>query len=62
MHVSEQTIFRTLDLSEGQDWVFFADLNVIGLSSRLDVLGRRRALDELIRTWRGEHLRLVDSA
>jgi hypothetical protein len=60
--VSEETLCRTMELDEGTDWVWFPDLNMIGLSSRLDCAGRERAIDEMQRQWRRAHLRTVESA
>lgn len=51
----------TMDLPEGREYVWFGDLNVVGLSSSLDCDGRQRAIDELQRTWRRRHLSLVES-
>lgn len=42
----EQTIVRTLDLPEGQDYVLYRDMNIVAVSSRLDEAGRERALTE----------------
>jgi hypothetical protein len=44
---SEETIVRTLDLPEGQEYLVFADANVVGLSSRLDEDRRREVLHDL---------------
>lgn len=60
--MSEETVFRVIDLPDGQDWAWYPDLNVIGLRRGLVGVGRMRALDELYRHWRREHLRLVTSA
>lgn len=56
---SEETIIRTLDLPAGRDWVWFADVNCIGLSSRLDCEGRQRAVAELQEQWRLDHLEKI---
>lgn len=42
----EQSIVRTLDLPDGQDYVLYRDMNVVAVSSRLDEAGRERALTE----------------
>jgi len=60
--VAEHTIIRTIDLPYDQDFAWYADLNVIALSSRLDCAGRLRALDEMQRTWKRQHLTAVQSA
>lgn len=60
--MAEETIIKTMDLPEGDDWVLYPDLNVIVLASRLDCAGRVRAIDEIQREWRRRHLRLVESA
>lgn len=59
---SEQTVFVTMDLPDGEDWTWMPDVNVVGLSSRLDCEGRLRALDDLQRQWKRSHLSLVESA
>lgn len=60
--VGEDTIIRTLDLPEGQDYAWYPDLNVVALSSRLDCEGRLRAFNDLQSWWRREHLTAVKSA
>lgn len=57
--MAEETIVKVLDLAEGRDWRWYADANIVVLSSRLDEDGRRRALDELQGHWRRSCLRLV---
>lgn len=59
---SEETVFRTLDLPPGRDWIWLAEANVVVLSSRLDCAGRLRAVDELQKHWRRSHLRVVETA
>lgn len=51
-----------MNLPEGQDYVRYADLNVIVLSTRLDCAGRERAIADLQAQWRREHLQLIHSA
>lgn len=58
----EETVFRTLDLPEGRDWVWMPEANVVVLASRLDCAGRLRALDELQKWWKRKHLRVVETA
>jgi hypothetical protein len=54
---TEKTVIHILDLPEGQDWVWFADANMVGLARRLDAEGREKALCELQATWRSTLLR-----
>lgn len=61
--LSEDTIFRTIDLPPGgPDYRWFADLNVVGLRRGLDCAGKLRAIAELQEWWRTNHLHLVESA
>jgi hypothetical protein len=60
--VNEATLIKTLDLPFGQEFVIYADANILALSPRLDREGRERALDEACREWRRETLRLVPGA
>lgn len=60
--MSEETIFRTMSLPDGQDWAWHPDLNLVALSDRLDCEGKIRAVDELQRHWKRAHLRVVESA
>lgn len=61
--MTEETVFRTIDLPPGRDWVWFPDLNVVGLRRGLDLAGKLRAIDELQEHWRRENLPLlVESA
>lgn len=59
---SEDTKFVTLDLPDGREWAWYPDLNVVGLSSRLDCAGKLRAVDEMHKQWRRAHLSLVETA
>lgn len=43
-----------IDLPEGQDYVWYEDLNIVGLASRLDPAGRERALQQFRREFREE--------
>lgn len=43
----DETVVTTIDLPEGKDYVTFDDLNIVGLSSRLDEDGRREVLRDL---------------
>lgn len=59
----EETVFRTIDLPDGQDWAWYPDLNVVGLRRGLDCASKLRAIDELQQHWRrSHHLRLVETA
>lgn len=55
----EETVIHILDLPAGQDWVWFADGNIIGLSRRLDEAGREAALCDLQATWRRSLIRVA---
>lgn len=61
-HMTEQTVFRTAKLPEGQDFVWHPDLNLVELSDRLDLDGRLQALTDLQKWWRREHLSVVETA
>jgi hypothetical protein len=58
----EQTVFRTMELPQGQDYLPFPELNVVVLSDRLNCEGRRRAIEEYQAQWRRRHMHLVESA
>lgn len=62
--LNEETVFVPLDLPDdlGRDWEWYADLNIVALRRGLDVEGRMRAVEDLIATWKREHLRIVESA
>jgi hypothetical protein len=51
----------TMDLPFGQDWLWFAELNMVALAPHLDAAARERALDELQEEWR-RSVRLVRGA
>lgn len=53
------TKIETMPLPHNQDWAWYADANVIALSSALDAYGRERALDEVQTQWRHTHLHVV---
>lgn len=55
--MAEDTIIKTMDLPEGEDWALYPDLNVIVLASRLDCAGRVRAIEAILLQWRRQHLR-----
>ena len=59
---AEETVFRVMCLPDGRDWMHFADLNMVGLSDRLDLDGRIAAVVELQKQWKREHLALIRSA
>lgn len=58
----EETVFRVSHLPEGTDWVSHPDLNVVELSDSLDCTGKIRALSEISRRWRHNHLSVVETA
>lgn len=60
--MGEQTQFRLVDLPEGTDCVFYADVNVVGLARRLSPAERIRAVEDLVARWRRDHLRLIPAA
>lgn len=57
--MNEKTKIETMQLPFGQPWAWYADLNVVALSSTLDERGRQRALDELQDQWRRTSLHVV---
>lgn len=57
--MNEETLVITVDLPPGQDWAWYADLNIVGLSSHLCTGGRERALFELQAAWRRRFVRIV---
>lgn len=59
---SEETVFRTIELPNGQSWAWYPDLNIIAFAPHLDCAGRQRAIDEIQAQWRREHMRLAESA
>ena len=59
--MTEKTLIKTLDLPLGQDWEWFGDANIVGLSRHLDAAGRERALNEVQDHWRRSCLRIVGS-
>lgn len=58
----QETLVVTFELPFGRDWFWYADLNIVALSPRLDAAGRERALAELQEHWRTNCLRIVDGA
>lgn len=61
--MNEQTVFATAELPEGGcDWVWHADLNVVELRAGMTLERKLAAVAELMKTWRREHLSLVESA
>lgn len=60
--MTEETVFKTMPLPEGTDWVWHPDLNLVALSDRLDLDGRIRAVEDLKKHWTRAHLRVVESA
>lgn len=57
--MTEKTIVRVLDLPEGQDWVWYPEANVVGVSSRLCAEEHARVLDELHAQWRRKWIKVV---
>jgi hypothetical protein len=57
--MTEKTVVRTMELPNGRDWLWFADLNVVGLAPHLDAAGVERAYAEMTAWWRRSCLRLV---
>ena len=43
---AEKTVIVTVNLPPGQNWVWFADCNMVGLAPHLDADGRWQALTE----------------
>lgn len=60
--MTEETIFKTMDMPEGQDWAWHPDLNLVALSNKLDCAGKLRAFEEVQRHWARAHLSVVESA
>ena len=58
----EETVFRTINLPDGKDWAYYADLNVLAFGSHLDCAGKLRAFEAAQEDWRLRHLRIVESA
>lgn len=56
---NESTVIRVMSLPEGRDWVWFGDLNVIGVSDRLDEAGQMVAVLDLQSQWRRSMIELV---
>lgn len=57
--MGEKTKIVTMKLKVGQDWAWFADLNVVALAEHLCAEGRERALSELQIHWRRSCLYVV---
>lgn len=58
--MSEKTLLRTMVLPAGQDWVWYPDLNMVGLSDRLDEQGRREAVRAMQWWWQRAGWESVD--
>jgi hypothetical protein len=56
---NESTVIRVMSLPEGRDWVWFGDLNVIGVSDRLDEAGQMVAVLDLQSQWRKTMIEVV---
>jgi hypothetical protein len=56
---NEKTVIRVMSLPEGKDWVWFGDVNVIGVSDRLDEAGQMVAVLDLQAEWRRTMVELV---
>lgn len=56
---NEKTVIRVMSLPEGRDWVYYGDLNVIGVSDRLDEAGQMVAVLDLQAEWRRTMVELV---
>lgn len=59
---TEETVFMTMSLPEGRDYVWMADCNTVVLSDRLDCDGKILAVQELQRQWARAHLSVVRTA
>lgn len=59
--MNEDTIIKPVrDLPYGQDFVWYGDANVLGLSSRLTCpLDVQRAIDDALVFWRRNNIRIV---
>lgn len=60
--MTEETVFRVLNLPGGRDYIWYPDLNVVALRRGMNCEQKMLALDEFQSHWRREHLRLVGSA